>query len=83
MSADDVAKIYVAVGIIYLLSWAFKLIRRKEGKSGWSRLRIKAEKDGVMTPETFTFSTLFMIALMAFAWPVVLVDCLTLRKEKK
>ncbi len=86
MSAEDVAKIYVAVAAIYLLSWAFKLIRRKDGKSGWSRLKFKAEKDGVITSETFACSTLFMIALialMAFAWPVVLIDCLTLRKEKK
>lgn len=83
MSADGVAKIYVAVAVICLLSWAFKLIRRKDGKPGWSRLKVKAEKDGVMTSETFSYSAVFMVVLMAFAWPIVLIDCLTLRKEKK
>lgn len=83
MNAEDIAKIYVAVGVIFVMSWAFKLIRRKDGKSGWSRLRCKAEKDGVMTSESFAYSTLFMIALMAFAWPIVLADTLTSGKKSR
>lgn len=81
MTIDNIAKIYTAIGLAYLLAWIFKLIRRKDGKSGWSRMKIMAEKDGVIEAESFPVLVPVMIAIMAFAWPIELAIML-MRKKK-
>lgn len=73
MSADEIIKTYLAIATAYLVMQILKMICKKDGVSGWARLKRDAEKKDLYMPEIFGVLAALVLLCSAATWPISLV----------
>lgn len=72
MSADELVKLYFAIALAYLITRVMKIIRKKDGVSGWQNMKREAIKADLYMPEIFAALAIIALLFNAATWPLSL-----------
>lgn len=82
MNINDFSAIYFAMAAAYAITRTFMLIRKKDGISGYDKVKQAAIKDGISMPEIFGALTVIVLIVCAATWPISMFRMLAGTRRK-
>jgi hypothetical protein len=82
MTSDEIIKTYLTIGLAYIIVRAIKLIRKKDGISGWEDLKKEAIKKDLYMPELFMPLAVLVMLYCAATWPFSLYRIITRKRRE-
>lgn len=77
MSAEQIVKTYLAIGLALLIRGVIKAFRRrKDGQRHWAWMKAKVVNDGMSTTESAGMFLVGGLLFIAMIWPIYLADTL-------